>query len=135
MKKVMGEDHKAPTQAAIDKALAGAANKSKKMVALFDLGLEVKEIHAIMEKHLGEPLRYNFVYNVVSNHCNVNGIATATKDKENKKDRIIEMFLAGKSNKEISIELKTNYNYVFNTLKKYKAENPQAATTEAAAGE
>lgn len=92
-------------------------SKSKKMIELFELGLEVKEIASIME------VRYNFVYNVVSNYSTVNTIATETNKKENKKDKIIELYLQKKSNKEISIELKTNYNYVFNTLKEYKLKN------------
>lgn len=95
-------------------------SKSAKMKELFDLGMEVKEIAEVMA------VRYNFVYNVVSNYCNMNGIETAVTKKAGKKEAIIELFLAGKSNKEISIELKTNYNYVFNTLKAYKAEQAAA---------
>ena len=95
-------------------------SKSKKMIELFELGLEVKEISNILGT------RYNFVYNVVSNYCRVNRVETVTqRNTESKKDKIVEMFKQGKSNKEISIELRTNYNYVFNTLKEYKSKQKQ----------
>lgn len=89
-------------------------SKSKKMLELFKLGLSIKEISQLMN------VRYNFVYNVVSNFCNVNGIKLETTKKEGKKEKIVALHLEGKSNKEISIELKTNYNYVFNVIKEYK---------------
>lgn len=102
-----------------------AISKSKKMVALFDLGLETKEISDIMTTFEGKLVRYNFVYNVLSNHCAVNGVQIEkSPERTGKKDLILEMFLAGKSNKEISIDLKTNYNYVFNTIKQFKQLNP-----------
>lgn len=90
-------------------------SKSQKMKELFDLGFDVKTIAAIME------VRYNFVYNVISNYCNMEGIEVVRNKKAGKKEAIIEMYLQGKSNKEISIDLKTNYNYVYNVLKTYKA--------------
>lgn len=107
------------TEKAIAKVLNNVEmSKSQKMKELFDLGLAVKDIAATMS------VRYNFVYNVVSNYCNMNGIKVETQKKEGKKEKIIEMFKLGKTNKEISIDLKTNYNYVFNTLKAYKATLP-----------
>lgn len=123
MKKVLEQEVRV-TKAAINKIVESDQSKSQKMKELFDLGLEVKEITTIMG------VRYNFVYNVVSNYCNMNGIAVTATKKEGKKESIIEMYLAGKSNKEISIDLKTNYNYVFNVLKAYKADNPSAAKAE-----
>jgi len=98
-----------------------ALSKSAAMKKLFDLGLEVKEIASLLN------VRYNFVYNVVSNYVNVNSIETVTNKKEGKKEKIIALFLEGKSNKEISIELKTNYNYVFNTIKEYKNKKEAAS--------
>lgn len=92
-------------------------SKSAKMKDLFDIGLDIKEIAVIMN------VRYNFVYNVVSNYVNMNKIETVAKDKNVKKDAIIAMYLNGKTNKEISIELTTNYNYVHNVLKQYKLQN------------
>lgn len=96
-------------------------SKSKKMIALYSLEIEIKDIAVIMN------VRYNFVYNVVSNFCNVNNIKIATVKKEGKKEKIIAMFLEGKSNKEISIDLATNYNYVFNTIKDFKTKNQAAS--------
>lgn len=93
-------------------------SKSNKMKELFEGGYSVKQISELMN------VRYNFVYNVVSNYVNMNSIQVEKKEQEvSKKDLIIKLYLEKKSNKEISIELKTNYNYVFNTIKKYKEEN------------
>lgn len=95
-----------------------STSKSQKMKDLFDIGLPVKEIAQLMD------VRYNFVYNVISNYAAMNGIEVTSTQKAGKSDRIIELHVAGKSNKEIAIELKTNYNYVFNVVKKWKLENP-----------
>lgn len=92
-------------------------SKSSKIKSLFDSGLEIKEISTLLN------IRYNFAYNVISNYVNVNSIEIEQTKKENKKEKIIELYLQNKSNKEISIELKTNYNYVFNTIKEYKSKN------------
>lgn len=112
-------------KAAVKAILANeGSSKSQKMKDLFDLGFEVKEITEMMQ------VRYNFVYNVVSNYCTMNGIKVETTEKTGKKDQIIALYLEGKSNKEIAIELKTNYNYVHNVLKKYKLENPVPVVAE-----
>lgn len=132
MKKILEEGFTA-TEKDVAKVLTGEMSKSKKMIALFDLGFEIKEIADIMSNAEGKNVRYNFVYNVISNHINMNGIPVEQSQREGKKDSILEMYLAGKSNKEISIELKTNYNYVFNTIKEFKLKYPeQAAAVEAA---
>lgn len=91
-------------------------SKSSKIKSLFDSGLEVKEVSNLLN------IRYNFAYNVISNYVNMNSINVEQTKKESVKDKIIELYLQNKSNKEISIELKTNYNYVFNTLKEYKSK-------------
>jgi hypothetical protein len=109
------------TQSAIKEVLTSDASKSGKMKMLFDLGLEVKEIAVLMK------VRYNFVYNVVSNYCIMNGLNVETTQKESKKDAILEMHKKGATNKAIAIELKCNANYVFNTVKQYKREQ-EAAT-------
>lgn len=113
MKKVMEKEIKV-SQKKLDNVLNSESSKSQKMKDLFEFGLEIKEISELLS------VRYNFVYNVISNYVNMNGIVVESNKKENKKDKIIELYLAGKSNKEISIDLKTNYNYVFNTIKNYK---------------
>lgn len=124
MKKLLGEEVKAATAAQIKKVVEGEGSKSQKMKALFDMGLDVKEIQQLMG------VRYNFVYNVVSNYCNMNGIAVESAEKASKKDAILDLHKAGKSNKEIAITLKTNYNYVFNTVKQYKKDHPEISTPE-----
>ena len=101
------------TKKEINAILTNEASKSKKMVALYNEGLEIKEIANLME------VRYNFVYNVISNMCRMNEVELRT-NKENgnsKKALIIEMFKEGKSNTEIAKELKTNYNYVYKITK------------------
>lgn len=108
----------------INKVVTSEESKSKKMLELYKLNVPIKDIATMLSEHYGQNVRYNFVYNVVSNFCNVTGQTIATEKKEGKNKLIVDMFLQGKSNKEISIELKTNYNYVFNTIKKYKLENP-----------
>lgn len=125
MQKVMESGVKAPTVGQIKKVVENEGlSKSAKMKELFELGLEIKTI----AEHL--QVRYNFVYNVISNYVNMNGIQVESHKKEGKKDKIIELFLAGKSNKEISIELKTNYNYVYNTVKSYKASQEGAVSEQ-----
>lgn len=113
MKKVI-ENAKKVTEAQIKKVVAQEVSKSQKMKDLFELGLTIKEIAGALE------VRYNFVYNVLSNHIVINDIAVEKTVKNGKKDAIIEMHVAGKSNKEIQAELKANYNYVVNTIKAYK---------------
>lgn len=110
---------KQPTQSQINKVVTNeASSKSAKMKDLFTLGLSIKEIATTMD------VRYNFVYNVISNHVTINGIEVESNKQSSKKDEIIKLHLEGKSNKEISAELKANYQYVYNTLKKYKSDHP-----------
>ena len=92
-----------------------SVSKSAKMKALFEAGYSIKEISTMLE------VRYNFVYNVVSNHVTVNGVEVESTKRAGKKEAIIELFNQGKTNKEISAELKSNYNYVYNVVKAHKA--------------
>ena len=97
----------------IQKIINNSSSKSKAMIALYNSGLEIKQIADIMQ------VRYNFVYNVISNHCRINDIELRTnKNSTNsKKAQIEELFKAGKSNTEIAKELRTNYNYVYKITK------------------
>lgn len=100
------------TKQEIKKILEGEMSKSKKMITLYNEGLEIKEIATLM------CVRYNFVYNVVSNHCRMNDVELRTnQNKTSKKELIIKLFQEGKSNVEIAKELKTNYNYVYKITK------------------
>lgn len=103
--------------------------KSDQMKEMYKLGIEIKEIANIMTVQYEKLVRYNFVYNVISNACIVSGETINTNKKEGKNKEIVEMYLKGMSNKEIAIELKTHYNYVFNTIKKYKIEKEGAIET------
>lgn len=95
---------------------AEGMSKSGKMKELFNLGLEVKEI-AVM---LG--VRYNFVYNVVSNMVIVDGVQVESSKTESKKDKVWELLDQGKTVKEIAVELKTNYNYIYKLKKEWEAK-------------
>lgn len=88
-------------------------SKSKKFIKLYEDGMEIKEISSLCN------VRYNFVYNVISNHCRMNDLELRTnvENGSSKKQLILEMFKQGKSNTEISKELKTNYNYVYKITK------------------
>ena len=101
------------TNKEIQKIINDASSKSKAMIALYNSGLEIKQIANIMQ------VRYNFVYNVISNHCRINNIELRTNknNTNSKKAQIEELFKAGKSNVEIASILKTNYNYVYKITK------------------
>lgn len=88
-------------------------SKSQKFIKLYDLGMEIKEISTLCE------VRYNFVYNVISNYTRMNDLELRTnKTNENsKKSLILKLYNEGKSNIEIAKELKTNYNYVYKITK------------------
>lgn len=88
-------------------------SKSQKFIRLYNENLEIKEIASLFN------VRYNFVYNVISNYCRMNDVdlRTNVSSGSSKKQLILEMFNAGKSNTEIAKELKTNYNYVYKITK------------------
>ena len=106
------------TNKKITTIINNAASKSKAMIELYNEGLEIKEIATAMD------VRYNFVYNVVSNFCRMNDVELRTnKNKENSKKVLIEqLFKEGKTNTEIAAELKTNYNYVYKITKQLTQE-------------
>ena len=88
-------------------------SKSKRFIELYSNGLEIKEIALLFN------VRYNFVYNVISNYTRINDIELRTKQRngESKKDKIVELFKQGLSNTEISKTLKCNYQYVYKVTK------------------
>ena len=100
------------TKNAIEKILKAEGSKSSKMKELYNGGMEIKEIAEVLG------VKYNFVYNVISNECRINGIELRTnKNRGGKKEAIIALYKEGKSNAEISKELKTNYQYVYKVVK------------------
>lgn len=88
-------------------------SKSKRFIELYNNGLDIKEIASLFN------VRYNFVYNVISNFTRVNDLELRTNQStgSSKKQLILEMFNQGHSNTEISKTLKTNYNYVYKITK------------------
>ena len=89
-----------------------ATTKSQKMIELYNLDLQIKEIATLMN------VRYNFVYNVIQNYTIQNDLQIRTKQSTNsKKSKIIELYNEGKSNIEIAKELKCYYNYVYKITK------------------
>ena len=92
------------------------ASKSKKMIELYNGGMDIGSIAKLMG------VRYNFVYNVVSNEGRKAGLEVRTMRKQGEvKDSIITLIQDGKTNAEISRELGKNYNYVFKVRKEYEA--------------
>jgi len=105
----------------VEKIFASDVSKSQKMKQLFDLGLDIKVIAEVMD------VRYNFVYNVISNYVNIHDIPTSKTTGESKKSAIIEAFLGGKTNKEIAKELKLNYNYIYKVIREFGEQSAAAA--------
>lgn len=102
------------TQETINQIINDASlSKSQKFIRLYNENLEIKEIASLFN------VRYNFVYNVVSNFCRVNDVELRTNqvNGSSKKQLIIDMYNQGKCNTEIARELKTNYNYVYKITK------------------
>lgn len=105
----------------VEKVNNKVISKSEGMRILYDMNgeLELKEIAELLG------VRYQFVYNAVSNYCRIEGkeIRTGERGKGNgvsKKDMIIDLLKQGKSKTEISAELKCYYNYVYNVEKEYE---------------
>jgi predicted transcriptional regulator len=123
MKKVMEQVMSAKkVGAAVEAIMADVStSKSGKMKAMFNLGMEVKEIALVMG------VRYNFVYNVVSNMVIVEGVEVENTKKASKKDAVWELLNVGQTVKEIAITLKTNYNYIYKLKKEWELEVAQEA--------
>ena len=96
--------------------MANQESKSARMIAMYNDGMEISAI----AKELG--VRYNFVYNVVSNDCRKSGKEVRVGQKQvTVKAAIIAKIEEGKTNSEISLELGKNYTYVFKVRKEYEA--------------
>lgn len=105
----------------IQKILNSEGSKSKKMLAMYNEGMEIGEIAKLMG------VRYNFVYNVVSNDCRKAGTEVrVTKKQGTVKASIEALITEGKTNTEISKELAVNYNYVFKVRKEFEAAQAHA---------
>lgn len=95
-------------------------SKSAKIRALFDGGLELKEIATLID------VRYNFVYNVLQNHIIQNDIPVERVERDHKRDEIIALLQSGKTLVEVCKATKSVYNYVWKISKELK----QAAAAE-----
>lgn len=106
------------TKAAINKIVEGDASKSKKVIALFEGGLEISEIAKLVG------IRYQFAYNVTSNYVNKNRLEDqlVKEEKVNKKAEILRMYDEGISAKDIARELDTYQNYVYQVINKRSKE-------------
>jgi hypothetical protein len=92
----------------IDLILAADISKSQKITKLFLLGIDDKNIAKMMN------IRVNFAYNVIANYLRMHQELKIEKTKKSTiKDAIIKLINAGKSNVEISGELKVPYNRVW----------------------
>lgn len=99
----------------VAEVLGKEISKSKKMLELYNGGMEIGEIAKVMG------VRYNFVYNVVSNNCMKEGVEIRVNKKRGEvKNRVIELLEAGKEVKEISGELGVLYNYVWKIRKEWE---------------
>ena len=118
MKKVMGlELTVEQMELQVEKIMGDVStSKSGKMKLMFHCGMEVKEIALVMG------VRYNFVYNVVSNMIIVDGVEVDMEKKVSKKDSVWELLDGGKTVKEIAITLKTNYNYIYKLKKEWEVQ-------------
>ena len=105
------------TKEEMKKVLTADISTSKKMVTMYSAGMEIAEIAEALGK------RYNHAYNVISDYCRVHGVELRTKGSDGtKKQAIIALVQAGKTNVEISAELKISYTRVYNVRKEYEAE-------------
>lgn len=99
----------------VKEIMSNEGSKSSKMVSLYELGMSISDISKLMN------VRYNFVYNVISNKCRIEGTKVrVSKSKGEVKSKVIELIEKGLNNSEISSELKMNYNYVWKIRKEYE---------------
>lgn len=99
----------------VKEVLKKESSKSSKMLEMYEMGMSISDISKIMN------VRYNFVYNVVSNKCRIEGVKVrVSKSKGEVKSKVIELIDKGLNNSEISSELKMNYNYVWKIRKEYE---------------
>lgn len=110
----------------MNEILAMETSKSKKMIALYNEGMEIGAIAQAMG------VRYNFVYNVISNDCRKQGMEVRVTQKQGAvKASIITLLEQGKTKTEIQKELSTNYNYVFKVEKEWEAAGGQRVGAQA----
>lgn len=104
----------------VKKVLGSEESKSSKMRLLWLGGVGIKEISIMMG------VRYNFVYNVVSNLIRMSESIKEENivkvKREGRKEEIEKLVKEGLDNVEISKELKCNYNYVWKIRKELESK-------------
>jgi len=103
-------------KAEVKKIVETDESKSKKIKALFELGMEIKEIAKQLD------IRYNFAYNVITNYILAENIEVEKENRITKKDQVKSLYRTGKKAKEIAVELKTNLNYVYKLIGEIKKD-------------
>lgn len=99
-------------EATVKQMQEGTISKGACIRNLFLGGLDVKEIVT------ATGIKYNHVYNVVSNHVVMNGLdVVKTGRSGGKKDKVIELLKSGKTLKEAAAETQSLYNYVWKIAK------------------
>ena len=107
MKKPVGAVMGTEEQAMI--VAAEGMNKSDKIKALFEGGLEVKDIGELLK------IRYNHAYNVIQNYIIVNDIEVekSARSVNAKKLEVISILVNGGKLIEAARATKSSYNYVW----------------------
>lgn len=99
-------------EATVKQMQEGTISKGACIRNLFLGGLDVKEIVTV------SGIKYNHVYNVVSNLVVMTGLdVVKTGRSGGKKDKVIELLKSGKSLKEAAAETQSLYNYVWKIAK------------------
>jgi hypothetical protein len=91
-------------------------NKSEKIKALFEGGLEVKQISLLLG------IRYNHAYNVIQNHVIVNGIEVIKSERAGspKKAEVVAILENGGKLIDAAKMTKSSYNYVWKVSQELK---------------
>lgn len=102
----------------VDKIVADVKrSKSDRFIELYNGGLEIKEISELFD------VRYNHVYNVVSEYCRMEDVELRVKKKAKSgvgKEQIVSLLLSGMSVVDVCAELKIRTNYVYKIKKELK---------------
>ena len=101
-------------------------NKSDKIKALFDGGVEVKEIAELLG------VRYNHAYNVIQNYVIVEGfeVEKSSRGTSEKRQLIEQMLKEGHRIIGVAKATKTVYNYVWKVSQELKMRDTEEEVVE-----
>lgn len=100
----------------VDQIRKSEGSKSGKIKELFVAGMEIKDIAVIVG------VRYNFVYNVVSNYARMNDIEMSASERGTKTKEILAGLMSGQTIKAVAAGTHSNYNQVWKINKDHKDE-------------